>query len=105
MLTGTKETVEGRSTEETIDLVRGNTIRSRHVSRNIMAGPRTIVRGEITDCTQTLSDARDQVVRQMVAEAEGLGANASVGIRSTASETMAAAAEILAYGTAVRLPG
>ncbi|RLE34989.1 YbjQ family protein, partial [Candidatus Acetothermia bacterium] len=67
------------------------------------AGLRTIVGGEIKDYTQMLSRARDQAVGRMVAEAEELGANAIVGVRFTTSQTMAGAAEILAYGTAVRL--
>ncbi len=103
MLIVTTETVEGRKILETLGLVRGNTIRARHIGRDIMAGLRTIVGGEIKDYTQMLSRARDQAVGRMVAEAEELGANAIVGVRFTTSQTMAGAAEILAYGTAVRL--
>jgi len=103
MLIVTTETVEGRKILETLGLVRGNTIRARHIGRDIMAGLRTIVGGEIKDYTQMLSRARDQAVGRMVAEAEKLGANAIVGVRFTTSQTMAGAAEILAYGTAVRL--
>jgi uncharacterized protein YbjQ (UPF0145 family) len=105
MLMVTAETVEGRRTEVTIGLVRGNTICARHVGRDIMASLRPIVGREITDCTQTLSDARDRAVRRMIAEAEVLGVNAIISIRFTTSQTMVGAAEILAYGTAVRLPG
>jgi len=101
----TTETVEGRKILETLGLVRGNTIRARHIGRDIMAGLRTIVGGEIKDYTQMLSRARDQAVERMIAEAEKLGANAIVGVRFTTSQTMAGAAEILAYGTAVRLSG
>ncbi len=103
MLIVTTETVEGRKILETLGLVRGNTIRARHIGRDIMAGLRTIVGGEIKDYTQMLSRARDQAVGRMVAEAKELGANAIVGVRFTTSQTMAGAAEILAYGTAVRL--
>ncbi|HHK67041.1 MAG TPA: heavy metal-binding domain-containing protein [Candidatus Acetothermia bacterium] len=103
MLIVTTETVEGRKILETLGLVRGNTIRARHIGRDIMAGLRTIVGGEIKDYTQMLSRARDQAVGRMIAEAEELGANAIVGVRFTTSQTMAGAAEILAYGTAVRL--
>jgi len=105
MLIVTTETVEGRKILETLGLVRGNTIRARHIGRDIMAGLRTIVGGEIKDYTQMLSRARDQAVERMIAEAEKLGANAIVGVRFTTSQTMAGAAEILAYGTAVRLSG
>jgi len=103
MLLSTTETVEGRKIEETFGLVRGNTIRARHVGRDIMAGLRTIVGGEIKDYTRMLDQARDQAIQRMVKQAESLGANAILGVRFTTSQTMQAAAEILAYGTAVRL--
>lgn len=103
MLIVTTETVEGRRVVETLGLVRGNTIRARHIGRDVLAGLRTIVGGEIKDYTDMLSRARDQAVQRMVAEADGLGASAIVGVRFTTSQTMAGAAEILAYGTAVRL--
>ncbi len=103
MLLVTTETVEGRKIEETLGLVRGNTIRARNIGRDIMAGLRNIVGGEIKDYTVMLSQARDQAVERMVKEAKKLGANAVVGVRFTTAETMSGAAEILAYGTAVRL--
>ncbi len=103
MLLVTTETVEGRKIEETLGLVRGNTIRARNLGRDIMAGLRNVVGGEIKDYTVMLSQARDQALTRMVKEAEKLGANAVVGVRFTTSQTMAGAAEILAYGTAVRL--
>jgi uncharacterized protein YbjQ (UPF0145 family) len=103
MLMTTTETIEGRNVVKTLGLVRGNTIRARHVGRDIMAGLRTIVGGEIKDYTEMLSRARDQALQRMVSEAETLGANAIIGVRFTTSQTMAGAAEILAYGTAVRL--
>jgi len=70
-----------------------------------MAGLRNVVGGEIKDYTRMLSQARDQAIERMVKEAENVGANAIVGVRFTTSQTMAGAAEILAYGTAVRLKG
>jgi len=103
MLLSTTEAIEGRRIAETLGLVRGNTIRARNVGRDIMAGLRTIVGGEIKDYTVMLDQARDQAVQRMVKQAEGLGASAIVGVRFTTSQTMQAAAEILAYGTAVRL--
>jgi len=103
MILSTMETIEGRRIEETFGLVRGNTIRARHVGRDIMAGLRTIVGGEIKDYTRMLDQARDQAIQRMVTQAESLGANAILGVRFTTSQTMQAAAEILAYGTAVRL--
>jgi len=103
MLLVTTEFVEGQKIEKVLGLVRGNTIRARHLGRDIMAGLRNIVGGEIKEYTRMLSQARDEAIERMVKEAEGLGANAVVGVRFTTSQTMSGAAEILAYGTAVRL--
>jgi uncharacterized protein YbjQ (UPF0145 family) len=103
MLLTTTQTIEGRPIVETLGLVRGNTIRARHVGRDIMAGLRTIVGGEIKDYTVMLDQARDQALQRMVKQAEAVGANAVVGVRFTTSQTMQGAAEILAYGTAVRV--
>ncbi len=105
MLLVTTEVVEGRKIDEVLGLVRGNTIRARHLGRDVMAGLRNVVGGEIKDYTRMLSQARDQAIERMVKEAENVGANAIVGVRFTTSQTMAGAAEILAYGTAVRLKG
>ncbi len=99
----TTEAVEGRQIEQVLGLVRGNTIRARHIGRDIMAGLRNIVGGEIKEYTRMLSQARDEAISRMVKEAEALGANAVLGVRFTTSQTMSGAAEILAYGTAVRL--
>ena len=103
MLLVTTECIEGRKIEKVFGLVRGNTIRARHLGRDVMAGLRNIVGGEIKDYTRMLTQARDQAIERMVKEAEGLGANAVVGVRFTTSQTMSSAAEILAYGTGVRL--
>jgi len=103
MLLSTTEAIEGRRVAETLGLVRGNTIRARHIGRDIMAGLRTLVGGEIKDYTVMLDQARDQAIQRMVKQAEGLGANAVIAVRFTTSQTMQGAAEILAYGTAVRL--
>jgi len=103
MLLVTTECVEGRKIEKVLSLVRGNTIRARHLGRDVMAGLRNIVGGEIKEYTRMLTQARDQAIERMVKEAEGLGANAVVGVRFTTSQTMSGAAEILAYGTGVRL--
>ena len=103
MILSTTEAIEGRRVVETLGLVRGNTIRARHVGRDIMAGLRTLVGGEIKDYTVMLDQARDQAIRRMVRQAETLGASAVIGVRFTTAQTMQGAAEILAYGTAVRL--
>jgi len=99
----TTNRIEGKPIIETLGLVRGNTIRARHIGRDFMAGLRTIVGGEIKEYTVMLDKARDQALERMVNQAEKLGANAIVGVRFTTSQTMSGAAEILAYGTAVRV--
>lgn len=101
----TTNSIEGREIVETLGLVRGNTIRARHIGRDIMAGLRTLVGGEIKEYTVMLGQARDQALERMIKQAEKLGANAIVGVRFTTSQTMSGAAEILAFGTAVRVQG
>jgi len=99
----TSERVEGKTIVKTVGLVKGNTIRARHVGRDIMAGLKNIVGGEITDYTQMMSEARDQAIQRMVDEAGKKGANAIVGTRFATSMIMQNASEVLAYGTAVVL--
>lgn len=98
----TTSEVVGEEIDQTLGLVRGNTIRARNLGRDVLAGLRNIVGGEIKDYTVMLSDARDEAVARMVEEAEEMDADGIVEIRFTTSETMGGAAEILAYGTAVR---
>lgn len=105
MILVTTSSIEGKPILKTLGLVRGNTIRARHIGRDIMAGLRTIVGGEIKEYTAMLGQARDQAIERMMNEAHKLGANAVVGVRFTTSQTMSGAAEILAYGTAVRVQG
>jgi len=99
----TSDEIVGEEITESLGLVRGNTIRARHLGRDVLAGLRNLVGGEIKDYTEMLSDARDEAVDRMVKEAEALGADAIVEVRFTTSQTMGGAAEILAYGTAVKL--
>lgn len=82
-------------------LVRGNTIRARHVGNDIMAMLKSIVGGEISEYTKMMAESREQALDRMRAEALSLGANAIVGVRITTSMVMQGSAEILAYGTAV----
>ena len=103
MLIVTTDGIVGRSIVETLGLARGNTIRARHIGRDVMAGLRTIVGGEIKEYTIMLDQARDQAIQRMIKQAESLDADAIVSVRFTTSQTMSGAAEILAYGTAVRL--
>ena len=93
--------VTGKTVKKSLGLVRGNTIRARHVGRDIMAGFRHFVGGEITDYTKMMAEAREQALDRMIEEAEGLGANAIINIRFSTSYVMQGAAEILVYGTAV----
>ena len=95
------DSVTGKTVKKSLGLVRGNTIRARHVGRDIMAGFRHFVGGEITDYTKMMAEAREQALDRMIEEAEGLGANAIINIRFSTSYVMQGAAEILVYGTAV----
>jgi uncharacterized protein YbjQ (UPF0145 family) len=101
MIMVTTDFVPGKEIKKTLGLVRGNTIRARHIGRDIKAGLKNIVGGEITDYTKMMAESREQALDRMVAEAEGLGANAIINIRFATSMIMQSAAEILAYGTGV----
>jgi uncharacterized protein YbjQ (UPF0145 family) len=97
----TTETISGKKVVKTLGLVKGNTIRARHLGRDIVAGLRNIVGGEITEYTKMLAESREQALDRMQEEAEKLGANAVVGMRFITASIMGGAAELLAYGTAV----
>jgi uncharacterized protein YbjQ (UPF0145 family) len=97
----TTETVAGRRIRRTLGLVRGNTIRARHLGRDIVAALRNIVGGEIAEYTKLLAESREQALDRMVSEAQSLGANAVVSVRFSTSMVMTGAAELLATGTAV----
>lgn len=101
MIVVTTDSIEGKQVVKTLGLVRGSTIRARHVGRDIMAGLRNIVGGEITDYTKMLAESREQSLQRMVEQAESMGANAITGTRFVTSMVMSGAAELLAYGTAV----
>jgi len=101
MIITTTSDIHGQRVTKTHGLVRGNTLRARHIGRDIMAGLRSIVGGEITDYTKMLAEAREQALDRMVEEARALDANAVIGIRFGTSYVMANVAEILVYGTAV----
>lgn len=101
MIMVTTDFVPGKEIIKTMGLVRGNTIRARHIGRDIKAGLKNIVGGEITDYTKMMAESREQALDRMVEEAEGLGANAIINIRFATSMIMQSAAEILAYGTGV----
>jgi len=103
MILTTSNNIAGRQIKETLGLVRGNTIRAKHIGKDILAGLRNIVGGEIKEYTEALNEAREEAMKRMIKDAEGLGADAIVGIRFTTSQIMSGAAELLVYGTAVKL--
>ena len=95
--------VPGREVREILGTVRGNTVQAKHIGKDIIAGFRQIVGGEIKEYTEMLSEAREIALKRMEEKAEKLGADAVINIRFMTSAIMANAAEILAYGTAVKL--
>ncbi len=101
MIIVTSESIPGRKIVETFGLVKGNTIRARHVGRDIVAWLKSLIGGEITEYTKLIAESREQAVDRMTDDAKRLGANAVVGARFTTSVLMGGAAELLAYGTAV----
>jgi len=101
MLLSTTDTIPGKTIVKHIGLVRGNTIRARHVGRDIVAGLRNLVGGEVLEYTKLMAESREQAIDRMIEEAKRLGANAVVGMRFSTAEVLVHAAEILAYGTAV----
>ncbi len=101
MILVTTDFVPGKEIKKVLGLVRGNTIRARHIGRDISAALKNIVGGEIRDYTKMMAESREQALDRMVEEAESLGANAIINVRFTTSMIMQSASEILAYGTAV----
>ncbi len=103
MIVVTTENIPGKKIVKTIGLVKGNTIRARHIGRDIMASFRNVVGGEITDYTKMMAESREQSLDRMIEEAKKLGANAIIGSRFITASVMQGAAELLAYGTAVTI--
>jgi uncharacterized protein YbjQ (UPF0145 family) len=101
MLIVTSDTVANHRIVKTIGLVRGNTVRARHVGKDIIAGLRGIVGGEIHEYTKLMAESREHTIDRMVADAQRLGANAILTTRFTTSVIVGGAAELLAVGTAV----
>ena len=101
MIITTSDKIEGKTVTKTIGLVRGSTIRARHLGKDIMAGLRGLVGGEITEYTKMMAQAREEAIQRMVEDAEKQGANAIIGMRFATSMVMQSASEILAYGTGV----
>jgi uncharacterized protein YbjQ (UPF0145 family) len=103
VLVTTTDSVPEHRIDEVLGLVRGNTIRARHVGHDILATLRSLVGGEISEYTKLMAEAREQALDRLRAEAVARGANAIVGVRFTTSMVMQGSAELLAYGTAVRI--
>jgi uncharacterized protein YbjQ (UPF0145 family) len=103
MLISTQDTIAEYEIAETFGLVRGNTIRARHVGKDILAVLRMLVGGEVTEYTKMLAESREQAIDRMISDAKSKGADGIVGVRFTTSGVMQGAAELLAYGTAVKL--
>lgn len=101
MLLSTTDTIVGKKITKQFGLAKGNTIRARHIGRDIMAICRHIIGGEITDYTKMMAESREQALDRMVEDAQRLGANAVVTVRFSTQMIMGGASEILVYGTAV----
>ncbi len=103
MIVSTTNEIPGAEIAEVLGIARGNTIRARHLGRDIMAGLKGVVGGEVESYTKLMGESREQAIARMIEHAEALGADAIVGMRVATSVLMTTAAEILAYGTAVKL--
>lgn len=103
MIVVNTEQITGREISESLGLVRGSTVRARNIGRDIFAGLKNIVGGEIEEYTKLQADAREQALQRMINDAQKLGADAVVNVRFTTAMIMQGCAEILAFGTAVKL--
>lgn len=101
MIVVTTDSIPGKRVVRTLGLVKGNTIRARHVGKDILAGLKGLVGGEISEYTKMVAESREQSLDRVIEEAESLGANAVLGLKFTTASMMQGAAELLAYGTAV----
>ena len=103
MIITNTDSVANREIAETLGLVKGNIVRARNIGRDIFAGLKTIVGGEISEYSRLLDQSREDATNRMIQHAESLGANAIINVRYTTSAVMQGCSEILAYGTAVKL--
>ncbi len=101
MIVVTTDTIPGKKIVKVFGLVRGNTIRSRHIGRDLMAVFKNLVGGEITDYTKMMAESREQSLDRMIEDAESFGANAVVGVKFATTSMMQGASELMVYGTAV----
>lgn len=103
MLLSNLEIVPGRKITKHLGLVQGSTVRSKHIGRDIMAGFKNVLGGELTGYTELLQESREEATERMIAQAQAIGANAVLNIRFSTSSISQGAAELFAYGTAVVL--
>lgn len=103
MIIVTTDSIPGHRIKETLGIARGNTIRAKHIGKDILAGLRMLIGGEIKEYTEMLTEARNAALQRMEWDAQNRGADAVVNVRFVTSQVMAGAAELLAYGTAVTL--
>ena len=103
MIISTTEHIPGKEISEILGVARGSTVRARNIGKDIFAGFKNIIGGEIQEYTQLQADSREEAIKRMIDDAEELGADAIVNVRLTTSMVMQGAAEILSYGTAVKL--
>jgi uncharacterized protein YbjQ (UPF0145 family) len=103
MIISTTDYIAGYEITETLDIARGSTVRARNLGRDIFAGLKNLVGGEIQEYTQLMAEAREQAIARMEADAEELGADAVINVRFMTAMVMQGASEILAYGTAVKI--
>jgi uncharacterized protein YbjQ (UPF0145 family) len=103
MITVNTATVPGKGIKEALGIARGSTVRARHLGKDIFAGLKNLVGGEISEYTKLLADAREEALTRMIHDGEKMGADAIVNVRFTTAQVMSGSSEILAYGTAVKI--
>lgn len=103
MIISNTQTIPGRTILEFYGVVTGSTVRAKHVGRDIMAGLKNVVGGELKGYTELLNESRQEALRRMITQAEGMGANAVVNVRFATSSVAQGAAELFAYGSAVKV--
>lgn len=103
MITTNTDFIPGKGIEQSLGIARGSTVRARNIGRDIFAGLKNIIGGEIEEYTKLLAQSREQAMQRMVQDGEEMGADAIINVRLTTSMVMQGCSEILAYGTAVKL--
>lgn len=103
MIYVTTPTIAGKEIYQSLGIVRGSTVRARNIGRDIFAGLKNIIGGEISEYTSLLNQAREEAIKRMLDDADGIGADAVINVRFNTSQVMQGAAEMLAYGTAVKI--